>query len=135
MMSWDAYPHRKWAAHPPGFWIGMLLYLGTMAAAGWALRSLPIAGAERVLVGLSPTLPLALMWHAYLRMVRHQDELYRRIQLEAVALAAGATVLSSFTWGFLEMFQVAPHLNPQWAGHMLVFSYGIAAGLLNQRYG
>ena len=134
-MSWDAYPNKKWAGHPPGFWIGMLLYLGTMAAAGWTLKSFPTPGAWRVLVGLFPSLPLALMWHGYLRMVRHQDELYRRIQLEAVAVAAGTTLLFSFSWGFLEEFGVVPHLNPIWAGQLLVFSYGISAGLLNQRYG
>ena len=82
-----------------------------------------------------PTLPLALMWHGYLRMVRHQDEMYRRIQFEAVAVAAGITLLFSSAWGFLELFDVAPHLNPAWAGQLLVFSYGISAGLLNQRYG
>jgi hypothetical protein len=87
-----------------------------------------------VLFGVVPLLPLLVMGRGLLRMIRRQDELYIRIQFEAVAYAAGIVIVLSFMVGFLEEFQVIPHINSMWAGQVLVLSWAVAAGILNRRY-
>jgi hypothetical protein len=79
----------------------MLLYILLMAVAVWIART---NEEWAVAVGLLPTLPLLMMLRGYLRMVRQQDELYRRVQLEAIAIAAGITIIFCFTAWFLETF-------------------------------
>lgn len=133
-MSWDGYPARKWVGHPPAFWLGMLFYLLLMGVALWTLQGVEGRGAFTLAVGLLPTLPLLLMMHGYLRMVRNQDELYRRVQLEAIAMASGITIVFCFTSWFLEITSQMPHVNIQWAGILLFFSYAASAGILMRRY-
>ena len=120
-MAWDGYPARKWVGLPPEYWVGMLLYVLFMVAAVSISRSSVGLGGWSFAVGLLPTVPMLMILRGYLRMVRHQDELYRRVQLEAIAMASGITI-------------VFPHLSIQWAGILLVFSYGAAAGVLMRRY-
>lgn len=133
-MAWDGYPTRKWLGHPPELWIGMLLYILFALGAIKTLTSLDTPGVWRLLIGLLPTLPFLMMFRGYLRMIRNQDELYKRIQLEAIAIAAGITIIFSFTAWFLETFAGTPHVSINWAGLVLCFAYGIAAGLLMHRY-
>jgi hypothetical protein len=133
-MSWDGYPNRKWLGYPPGFWIGMTGYVVTILLIGRFLKNAPMEPDSRLLLGVVPLLPLLVMGRGLLRMIRQQDELYIRIQFEAVAYAAGIVIVLSFMVGFLEEFQVIPHINSMWAGQVLVFAWGIAAGILNRRY-
>lgn len=133
-MTWDGYPQRQWAKHPPEFWAGILLYLLFGTTAAMMLRNLEIQNTWRIAIGLAPTLPMLLIVRGYLRMVRQQDELYRRVQLEAIAIAAGLTIVFAFTAWFLEAFGLIMPVSIQWAGVVLFFSYGIAAGLLMVRY-
>ena len=99
-MSWDGYPNRKWLGHPPGFWIGMIGYVLTAFLIGHFLKNAPLEPDARLLLGLVPLLPLLLMGHGLLRMIRQQDELYRHIQFEAVAYAAGIVMVLSLMVSF-----------------------------------
>ena len=128
------YPSRKWVGLPPEYWVGMLLYVLLMVAAVSISRSSVGLGGWSFAVGLLPTVPMLMILRGYLRMVRHQDELYRRVQLEAIAMASGITIVFCFTSWFLETFSGFLHLSIQWAGILLIFSYGAAAGVLMRRY-
>lgn len=134
MMSWDGYPHRKWLSHPPAFWIGMMGYVVTVLLIGHFLKNAPMEPGARLLLGVVPLLPLLVMGGGLLRMIRQQDELYMRVQFEAIAYAAGIVIVLSLMVGFLEEFQLIPHINSMWAGQVLVLAWGIAAGILNRRY-
>ena len=105
-MPWDGYPARKWVGLPPEYWVGMLLYILFMLAAVSISRSSEGRGGWSSAVGL----------------------------LEAIAIAAGVTIVFCFTSWFLETFSGFPHLSIQWAGMLLIFSYGAAAGVLMRRY-
>ena len=59
---------------------------------------------------LAPVLPAVGMLFAVLRYLRGIDELERRIQLEALAFAFGASAIATFAYGFLEGAGW-PHLN------------------------
>lgn len=76
----------------------------------------------RVLITLLPMLPVLAMCWIVLRELRRIDELQRRIQLEALALAFCATAVATLGYGFLEnvglprltMFAVWPVMATTW---------------------
>jgi uncharacterized membrane protein YjjB (DUF3815 family) len=132
-MAWDGYPQKKWLGHPPEFWIGMILLVVCMFAAVAIGRSSsdPVI---RTLAGLAPLVPMLAMMRGYLRMVREQDELYRRVQMEATAIAACITIAFCFGAWFLSTISGLPPVDIQWAGIVLFFSYAITAGVVMRRY-
>jgi hypothetical protein len=134
-MSWDGFPQRRWLGHPPELWVGVVAYLVLGVAALWLVRNGGFGGGARFAIGMAPTLPLLLVARGVLRMIRHQDELHRRIQFEAIAYAAGIVMVLSFTLGTLEAMDLIPHVTSNWAGQALILAWGIAAGILNRRYG
>lgn len=133
-MSWDGFPQRKWLSHPPELWIGAVSYAVTILVLAHFMRGAPMDPGSRLLLSMVPLLPLLLLSRGLLRMIRQQDELYKRIQFEAVAYAAGIVIVLSLTLGYLEDLELIPHINSMWAGQVLVLSWGIAAGILTRRY-
>ena len=59
-------------------------------------------GPWRDALAISPMLPGLLAIWAILRQLRRLDELQRRVQFEALALAFAGTAFLSFGYGFLE---------------------------------
>jgi hypothetical protein len=57
----------------------------------------------------------------------------RRIQFDAIAFAAGATAILTFTWGLLENAGF-PHLSLIWVLPLMAALWGIAAGVSAARY-
>lgn len=76
----------------------------------------------RIAVSLAPMIPLLLLCAAILRGLRRLDEMQRKVQLEAFALAFAGTALLTFSYGFLEnagfprlsMFTVWPLMAAFW---------------------
>jgi hypothetical protein len=92
--------------------------------------------AVRVVAALLPVLPFTLWLILMIRGARELDELQRRIQLEALALAFPLTLILLLTLGLLE---IAIELNPDdwsfrhvWA--MLPIFYFIGLALAKRRY-
>lgn len=90
----------------------------------------------RVLAALLPVLPFCWLLIVIVRGVRNADELERRIQLEALAVAFPLTLVFLLTLGMLEL---AIHLPPEdfsyrhvWA--MLPILYFIGLALARKRY-
>ena len=131
---WDGYPQRKWLGHPGEFWVGMLLLVVSWMAAALLLKARAQPGLLAIIIGLIPTVPMLMMMRGYLRMLRQQDELHRRIQLEATAVATALTIVFCFSAWFLEAFSGVPALSIQWAGVVLFFSYAVTAGFAMRRY-
>lgn len=90
----------------------------------------------RILVVMFPILPFGLLLLTIIRNVRQMDELERRIQLEALAVAFPLTFLLLMTLGSL---QLAINLKPEdWSYRhlwpfMLIF-YLIGLMLAKRRY-
>jgi O-antigen/teichoic acid export membrane protein len=133
-MAWDRYPEKKWAGHPPEFWIGMILYVASSLAITKFLKTAELQPGLRFLLAAVPLLPLLMMGRGLWRMIQQQDELYKRIQLHALAFACALVIVLSLILGFMEDLEVIPHVNSMWAGQVLVFAWGIGAGLLTRRY-
>lgn len=78
--------------------------------------------AARILVTLIPMLPVVFICSVVIRSIRHLDEMQRKLQFEAIALAFVGTALITFGYGFLEdegfpkltMFVVWPLMATLW---------------------
>jgi len=85
-----------------------------------------------------PLLPVVLVIRAIVRVIRDQDELERRIDLEAIAIAAMSTGFGHFSFGFLLNadigLEIAPAFMAIWVMPCLFASYGMAKLLVVRRY-
>ena len=91
--------------------IGMVsLWILTYFGARVLLKSYVMGTPLRVFVALIPIVPFVIVLWMIIRGVREMDELERRIQLEALAVAFPLTFLLLMTLGLLEL---AIKLNPQ----------------------
>ena len=94
-----------------------MLWVGTIGAwilsyfgARVLLKSFEMGNGWRVAVALFPVLPFAILLLLVIRGIRQMDELERRIQLEALAVAFPLTFLLLMTLGLLEL---AIRLKPE----------------------
>jgi hypothetical protein len=92
----------------------------------------------RVVLAVLPLLPTVLVIRAIVRVIRDQDELERRIDLEAIAIAAMSTGFGYFSLGFLLNagigLKIAPESMAIWVLPCLFASYGVAKLLVARRY-
>lgn len=92
----------------------------------------------RIVLAVLPLLPVVLVIRAIVRVIRDQDELERRIDLEAIAIAATSTGFGYFTFGFLLNADVGLEIAPAsiaiWVMPCLFASYGVAKLLVIRRY-
>ena len=95
--------------------------------------------AWRVLLALLPLLPIVLAIRAIVRVIRDQDELERRIDLEAIAIAAMSTGFGYFSFGFLLNANIGLKVEPAavaiWVMPCLFGAFGLAKLLVAGRYG
>jgi hypothetical protein len=134
-MEREARAKKPWWRRSWEFWVSFVVYLGMQTAATRVITTVEMSGGWRLAVGLLPVIPLLFLARSLLRLIRQEDELYRRIQFEAVAIAAGTVIVLSFTIGFLEELKIIPHINSTWAAQVLILVWGISAGILTRRYG
>jgi hypothetical protein len=102
--------------------MGALLLYGMVLTV--ALRFAPGVRSSglKILVWLSPMLPIGLAIWAIVRHFRRIDEYLRQITLENVSIAAAVTAGAALTYGFLEnagfpkltMFVVWPVMGAVW---------------------
>ncbi|MVA97660.1 hypothetical protein GN330_10425 [Nitratireductor sp. CAU 1489] len=104
----------------------MLIGLAAYAAALVVSEKLLTGGIEgavfRTVVSLSPMLPVIFICGVVVRSIRKLDEMQRKLQFEALALAFAGTALITFGYGFLEgvglprlsMFIVWPIMATLW---------------------
>jgi hypothetical protein len=126
--------NRSYYRQPAELWVGAMAFLVLQASLLPLVSSSGASAGARVAIGLLPLLALLLVARGLVRIVREQDELYRRIRFEAAAYAAGAVILLSFVLGTLEQMQVIEPIGPTWAGFALILAWLIAAAVLNRRY-
>lgn len=92
----------------------------------------------RAVLALLPLLPIVLAIRAMVRVLRDQDELERRIDLEAFAMAAMATGFGFFSFGLLLLagvgWQVRGGAVAIWVLPCLFATFGVAKLLVVWRY-
>ena len=104
------------------------LYAGLRGGAAAGERAGRPEGAALLAVNLLPMVGAAAAAWAIMRALWRMDELQRRIQFDAIALAFLGTALVTFGWGFAEgaglprlrAFSVWPIMGTLWGFGMLV---------------
>lgn len=114
------------------FGLAMAAYVVLVTGSTWLLR-MGVEGAWQYLLAILPVTPLLFALRAYLRYLGQLDELQQRIQLQAIAFAAGATGMLTLTYGFLENAGL-PQLSMIWVFPLLMVLWGAASIFLTQRY-
>ena len=76
------------------------------------------------------------MLRAYLTVLGKMDELQRRIQSEAILIAAGVVGFGSFAYGFLEGAKVLPSIPGAllWILPAMIAVWGLALPYVSRRY-
>jgi hypothetical protein len=116
--------------------IASLAYAGVLVASVFAVRRLEPPQWLAVVLALASAAPGLLMIRAYIRRFNRIDEFQRRVEMEAMLIAAAIVGFSSFTYGFIESFA---HLAPMegaliWVFPALWFVFGIAQIFVRRRY-
>ena len=100
-------------------------------------RQAGIATHWRVVFALAPVLALAWMFAIYLRFLHECDELEKRIELDALAWAAGITLHAAMTALLLLDAHVVDWPAKEVAGGLglvLVSSYALIRGWLHRKF-
>jgi hypothetical protein len=93
----------------------MLLYVAVFEAATWIYLHIHPTGLLAVLTALAPSIPVLFAIRAMLLLLREETDEYLRARgMEVWALATVLVLGLCTVWGFLDQFEVLPHL-PLWA--------------------
>ena len=114
-----------------------LAFVALAALHEWAARQPGLATSLRIAVALAPVLAMAWMFAAYLRFLRDCDELERRIELGALAWAAGITLQAAMAAMLLLDAGVAGWSGRHvaaWLCLVLAIAYVLVRGWLHRRY-
>ena len=114
-----------------------LLFIALAVLHEWAARQSGIALPLRIGFALAPVPAMAWMFACYLRFLRDCDELERRIELDALAWAAGIGLLAAMAAMLLLDAGVAAWPAKQVAGVLgliLVCVYALVRARLHRRY-
>ncbi|KTB63391.1 MULTISPECIES: hypothetical protein [Pseudomonas] len=79
----------------------VLLYFACVVISSSSVRAMP-DGTAKIALALLPVIPMIAMAVSIIRRLNSMDELGRKIQLEALAVAFVCTALTTFSYGFLE---------------------------------
>jgi hypothetical protein len=110
------------------------LYVALVIGAALLIRNFELPRWGVIVLSLLPVAPALMMLRAYLVFTRAMDEFQRRLQTEALIVAAGVTVFASFAYGFLEEWADFPHVPMIWVFPVFAFVFGIAHLIIWKRY-
>ncbi|MGO8718877.1 MAG: hypothetical protein ACLQMO_06635 [Acidobacteriaceae bacterium] len=92
--------------------LGFAVYTVMAFAAMWAVVKYPL-GEWRIVVALTPILPVLFIARSIVRMLSSCDELQIKIHMQSLAFSFVGTALVTLTYGFLQMAGV-PAANWVW---------------------
>ncbi|MBX9409407.1 hypothetical protein K5E40_27500 [Pseudomonas baetica] len=112
----------------------MALYILVLLTSQFALLYLADASfGLRTVIALLPIIPVGLFCWTIVRDMRRLDEMYLRIQFEALGFAFAASALLTFTYGFLETVG-APHFPWLWVWPVMGLMWMIGLRFAKRRY-
>ena len=114
------------------FGLSMLAYLMVLVGSITVVQANPEAS-WRYYVAALPAIPAALGLVIFVRGLMRLDEIQIKIQLFALGLAAGATALVTFGYGFLESAGL-PHMSPAYVLPLLALFWGLGTACFTWWY-
>lgn len=124
-----------WRRYSIEFAVAMVGYVAVMLLRNRLLHG-PMRNASepaQLAVALLPIVPTAFVFAAIVKLVRDTDELLRRIAIESLALAGGATALLAVTYGLIEGERL-PRLSAWWTYITFMVAWIIAWLFVRRRY-
>lgn len=118
-------------------WPAMLVYVAAVLASSWLLKHYVIATPLRALIAIAPALPITFVMFAYLRYLRTVDEMQRRIEMEAVGIAALFVSQLYLAGGFLQIgkvIDVQAGVAMIWVFPLMCLCYGVGKFFAMRRY-
>lgn len=120
------------------FFPAIAAYMVVLFGSFWVLRHFAGLGmATRSALALLPMVPIALVARAIVRVIRDSDELERRIDLEAAAIAGLVVGLGFFSLGLLasgKVIELDGSAVAIWVFPALCGTYGIAKAWASRRF-
>jgi hypothetical protein len=98
-------------------------------------RATAVSTISAVLVALLPIVPFLFVMSAVIGQVREQDELKKRIHLEAVLITALLTGGLTFSYGLLEASGLLPSLPFIVIAPFMIIVWGAANAVVSRWYG
>lgn len=109
------------------FWPAMVFYTVACFGGPMILKTMDdppkwVAG----VIAIITAAPIAVVFWLMGRWLKETDEYTRATHIDAMLLGGGAVFSLSIAWGFLELFEVAPHLPTFFIAPAFFFAYGVA---------
>lgn len=117
-----------------GIAVASALYVALTAASAYVMRAMHLTGGAAIAVALMPMLAALGILRVYLILLREVDEFQRRVQTEAVLIAAGVVAFGTFGYGFLEVWAGFPRLTMFMVLPARAGVWGLANIFLRWRY-
>lgn len=111
-----------------------MVYIGAVLGASVAIKALAPPQWVSALLAAAPIAPALLMLRAQLRYLRTLDEFQRRVESEAVLIAAAFVAFATLAYGQLEDMAGFPHISMMWVFPALCIAWAIATLLVRRRY-
>ena len=116
------------------FWVGIALYSVAVVLQGFLLEPNAFSPLLMVPLALLPIIPALWGMAGWIRASREQDELQRRIQVEAALFSLGVTAILTFSYGFLELYMGLPRVSMFAVWPLIAASYMVGASFARRRY-
>jgi len=110
----------------------MIAYAVALLGTNWAMPHVDDLS-WRFAISLAPVVPGGLIAWAIVRILQQMDELHFRVQLHALAAAFGASALTAFSVGFLQMAGL-PDLNWIFVWPMMALYWILGVQFFKRRY-
>ncbi len=131
MMKWKNPTDAAKKQYRIRFVVAMLAYIAIIYPVTSAADH--ASGTWKILLALTPLIPLIVLFASAIQMIRSIDELERQIHLEALAISAGATALLSITYGFLEVAHF-PHPSAWFTYGAVMLGWLVATPFVTRKY-
>jgi hypothetical protein len=112
---------------------GFAVYAVVAFAAMWAVGKYPL-GEWRIVVALTPILPVLFIARSIVRMLSSCDELQIRIHFESLAFAFVGTLLLTLSFGFLQDLAGVPTANWIWVWPLMGTLFFIGKRIAKRKY-
>ena len=113
--------------------IAMGIYLVSLLAAEYLISRDLVEGPLMWLLALIPGLAVTGAFYAVAMLVIEQsDEFLRLLVVRQILIATGFALTIATVWGFLENFELVPHVDSYWVAILWFAGFGIG-GFVNKR--
>lgn len=108
--------------------VAMAIYLGSMVAANYLIGRDLVSGPLIWPLALIPGLAVSGVFYAVaMFLVEQKDEFLRVLMVRQTLVATGFALTVATIWGFLESFELVPHVDAYWVAILWFAGLGLGA--------